>query len=77
MRHRRTDPICVRFAGTGRAWFVLGLRVPSLKRVRYDRGRGRSCEACHYDRLRRADERRTLERYFGGGVAHSIRLVGD
>lgn len=77
MRHRRTDPICVRFAGAGRERFVLGLRVRSLRRIRYDRGRGRSCEACHYDRLRRAEDRRLLEHYFGGGAAHGIRLEGD
>ena len=77
MPHRTTDPICSRFAGTGRVLRLGPLRLPSLRRVRYDRGRGRSCEACHYARLRRADDERQLRRYFGGAAAHGIRLQGD
>ena len=50
--HRRTDPACRYFAGEGVVRRVLGVRVPSIRRLRFDRGRGRSCPVCMAPRSR-------------------------
>lgn len=66
MLHRRTDPACIHFAGVGTVTRILGFRIPSPRRFLYERGRGKPCEACYQGRLRRADTRSSLERYYRG-----------
>jgi hypothetical protein len=67
-RHRRTDPICDEFAGSGTVKWVVGIKVKSIRRWLYDRNRGRSCELCI--KQFRAD---ATARYFGGGQAGASR----
>ncbi|MEV4735550.1 MULTISPECIES: hypothetical protein [unclassified Microbacterium] len=45
-QHRVSDPACLWFAGHGVVRRVLGVRVPSIRRLRFDRARGRACAAC-------------------------------
>jgi hypothetical protein len=45
-RHRRTDPVCVKFSGAGSQRYIGRWRVRSLRRWLYDRSRGRSCVIC-------------------------------
>ncbi|MFJ4174004.1 hypothetical protein [Microbacterium sp. NPDC089696] len=45
-QHRVTDPSCLWFAGQGVVRRMLGVRVPSIRRLRFDRARGRTCPAC-------------------------------
>lgn len=45
-RHRRTDPVCVKFSGAGSQRYIGRWRVRSLRRWLYDRHRGHSCGIC-------------------------------
>lgn len=67
LRHRRTDPRCTHFTGAGGVVHILGHRIRTPRRVRYDHNRGRSCPIC----MPPARSARLLaEHYFGGIRTH-------